>query len=147
MTVMTPIAGPLQTGDRRVRPRLGLRHGTPLASQGVPGATVCFSYGSDFQWSIVRAQSCPTLCSPIDFNLPGSSVYGISHSGFELESPVLAGGTLPLTPHGKPSIQQRTPIVSVKRVSMIYSVIKVRGKLFTPMGRYCQNTRLSGKKE
>ena len=27
----------LQTGDRRVRPRLGLRHGTPLASRGVPG--------------------------------------------------------------------------------------------------------------
>ena len=26
-----------QTGDRRVRPRLGLRHGTPLASRGVPG--------------------------------------------------------------------------------------------------------------
>src|SRR5574341_457054 len=33
----TPIAGPLQTGDRRVRPRLGLRHGTPLASRDVPG--------------------------------------------------------------------------------------------------------------
>src|SRR5574337_1133081 len=33
----TPIAGPLQTGDRSVRPRLGLRHGTPLASRGVPG--------------------------------------------------------------------------------------------------------------
>ena len=27
----------LQTGDRRVRPRLGLRHGTPLASRGVSG--------------------------------------------------------------------------------------------------------------
>src|SRR5574340_1614058 len=25
--------------DRRVRPRLGLRHGTPLASRGVPGET------------------------------------------------------------------------------------------------------------
>src|SRR5574337_275561 len=33
----TPIAGSLQTGDRRVRPRLGLRHGTPLASRDVPG--------------------------------------------------------------------------------------------------------------
>src|SRR5574340_404537 len=33
----TPIAGSLQTGDRRVRPRLGLRHGTPLASRAVPG--------------------------------------------------------------------------------------------------------------
>src|SRR5574337_1128150 len=27
----------MQTGDRRVRPRLGLRHGTPLASRDVPG--------------------------------------------------------------------------------------------------------------
>src|SRR5574337_91745 len=35
----TPIAGSLQTGDRRVRPRLGLRHGTPLASRDVPGET------------------------------------------------------------------------------------------------------------
>ncbi|VDM16675.1 unnamed protein product [Wuchereria bancrofti] len=35
--VQTPIAGSLQTGDRRVRPRLGLRHGTPLASRDVPG--------------------------------------------------------------------------------------------------------------
>ena len=33
----TPFAGSLQTGDRRVRPRLGLRHGTPLASRDVPG--------------------------------------------------------------------------------------------------------------
>src|SRR5574337_1128405 len=32
----TPIAGSLQTGDRRVRPRLGLRQGTPLASRDVP---------------------------------------------------------------------------------------------------------------
>src|SRR5574337_1188852 len=31
------MAGSLQTGDRRVRPRLGLRHGTPLASRDVPG--------------------------------------------------------------------------------------------------------------
>ena len=30
------MAGSLQTGDRRVRPRLGLRHGTPLASRDVP---------------------------------------------------------------------------------------------------------------
>ena len=31
------MAGSLQTGNRRVRPRLGLRHVTPLASRGVPG--------------------------------------------------------------------------------------------------------------
>ena len=33
----TPITGSLQSWDRRVRPRLGLRHGTPLATRGVPG--------------------------------------------------------------------------------------------------------------
>src|SRR5574337_423881 len=31
------MAGSLQTADRRVRPCLGLRHGTPLASRDVPG--------------------------------------------------------------------------------------------------------------
>src|SRR5574337_2100121 len=30
------MAGSLQTGDRRVRPRLGLRHGPPPASRDVP---------------------------------------------------------------------------------------------------------------
>ena len=34
---LTPIPGSLQSCDRRVRPRLGLRHGTPLASRGVHG--------------------------------------------------------------------------------------------------------------
>src|SRR5574337_1307240 len=38
-------AGSLHTGDRRVRPRLGLRHGTPLASRGVPGETGHLSSG------------------------------------------------------------------------------------------------------
>ena len=28
-------------------------------------------------WLCVCAQSCPTLCDPLDCNLPGSSVYGI----------------------------------------------------------------------
>ena len=35
----TLIAGSLQSWDRRVRPRLGLRHGTPLAARGVHGVT------------------------------------------------------------------------------------------------------------
>ena len=38
--------GSLQSGDRRVRPRLGLRHGTPLASRDVPGG------------------ACPNSCPP-----------------------------------------------------------------------------------
>ena len=41
----TPIARSLQSWDRRVRPRLGLRHGTPLASRGVPGETGHLSSG------------------------------------------------------------------------------------------------------
>ena len=35
----------MQTWDRRVRPHLGLRHGTPLASRGVPGETGHLSSG------------------------------------------------------------------------------------------------------
>ena len=30
----------------------------------------------EVKWSEV-AQLCPTLCDPMDYNLPGSSVYGI----------------------------------------------------------------------
>ena len=36
---LTPIVGSLQSWDRTVRPRLGLRHGTPLASRVVHGTT------------------------------------------------------------------------------------------------------------
>ena len=39
---VAPIAGSLQTGDRRVRPRRGLRHGTPPASRDVPGVNTSF---------------------------------------------------------------------------------------------------------
>src|SRR5574342_312693 len=52
---LTPIARSLQTWDRRVRPRLGLRHGTPLASRGVPGETGHLSSGI---WNLgVRSDS------------------------------------------------------------------------------------------
>ena len=57
----------------------------------------------------VCAQSCPTLCDPMDYSLPDSSVHRISQArmlewiaissagdppdpGIELVSPVLAGG-------------------------------------------------------
>ena len=36
---LTPIAGSLQSGDRRVRPLLGVRNGTSLASRVVQGVT------------------------------------------------------------------------------------------------------------
>ena len=72
--------------------------------------------------SICCAQSCPTLCDPMGYNLPGSSVYGIFQariwSGLtfptlenlpdqgiklmSLVSPDLAGGFFTTEPSGKP---------------------------------------------
>ena len=56
------ITGSLQTGDRRVRPRLWSRHGTPLASRGVPGER---GHLSSCIWNLgvfpddARASHCP----------------------------------------------------------------------------------------
>ena len=70
----------------------------------------------------MRAQSCLTLCDPMDWSLPGSSVHGISQArilervaipfsrgssqpGIELvspTSPTLAGGFFTTEPPGKP---------------------------------------------
>ena len=33
------------------------------------------------EWVIIVAQSCPTLCNPMDWSPPGSSVYGILQAG------------------------------------------------------------------
>ena len=58
----TPIAGSLQTWDRRVRPRPGLRHGTPLASGGVHGVR---GHLSSCIWNLgffpddARSSHCP----------------------------------------------------------------------------------------
>ena len=65
------------------------------------------------------AQSCPTLCDPMDCSLPGSSVHGIfqvrvlewvaisisrgsSLPGIEPGSPALWSDALPSEPPGKP---------------------------------------------
>ena len=67
----------------------------------------------------VRAQSCPTLCDPVDCRPPGSSVHGIfkarileqvaiSYSSgpscprMEPESPALTDGLFSAVPPGKP---------------------------------------------
>ena len=63
------------------------------------------------------AQSCPTLCDPMDCSLSGSSVLGIFQArvpfpspgdlpdpGIERGSPALQAGTLPSEPPGKPVI-------------------------------------------
>ena len=65
------------------------------------------------------AQLCPTLCDPMDYSLPGSSVHGIlqqrilkwvvipfskgsSHPGIEPGSPAEQSDSLPSEPPGKP---------------------------------------------
>ena len=47
-------------------------------------------------------QLCPTLCNPMDYNLPGSSVHG--WSGLPFPSP----GDLP-----NPGIKPRSPVLQV----------------------------------
>ena len=61
------------------------------------------------------AQSCPTLCDPMDYSLPGSSVHGffrqeywrvfpcpppgdLPNPGMEPESPLLQADSLPTEP-------------------------------------------------
>ena len=68
---------------------------------------------------VLVAQSCPTLCNPIDYTLPGFSVHeilqarilkwvaisfsrGISNPGIEPRSPALQAAALPSELLGKP---------------------------------------------
>ena len=72
-------------------------------------------------------QSCLTLCDPVDYSLPGSSVRGVSQTrivervaisfpgdlpnpGIKPESLALAGGFLTTEPPGKPCILSRTAL-------------------------------------
>ena len=41
------------------------------------GEAVCAGVGSIHECEHKVAQSCPTLCDPTDYSLPGSSVHGI----------------------------------------------------------------------
>ena len=53
-------------------------------------------------------QSCLTLCDPMDWSSPGSSVYGESgdlpDQGIEPRSPALQADSLPSKPPGKTSV-------------------------------------------
>ena len=51
---------------------------------------------------VLCAQSCPTLCSPMDFSLPGSSVRGISQATM-LEWAAVSYSRDPLTPENEPT--------------------------------------------
>ena len=75
------------------------------------------------------AQSCPTLCNPMDCSLPESSVHGIFHArilewvtisyprdlpdpGIELASPAWAGGFFAIVSPGKPRRFVPTSIIA-----------------------------------
>ena len=68
---------------------------------------------------LLVSKSCPTLCNPMDYNPPGSSVHGILQArilkwvaipspgdlpnpGFKPGSPALQADSLPTEPAGKP---------------------------------------------
>ena len=57
-------------------------------------AEECFSFTPDKHYLtvvVLVAQSCPTLCDPMDHSLLGSSVHGI------LQARILEGVTIPLS--------------------------------------------------
>ena len=54
----TLIAGSLQTGNRRVRPRLGLWHGTPLISRGLPGVHSQTKFSPGSHWLDTDSINC-----------------------------------------------------------------------------------------
>ena len=46
------------------------------------------------KWKVLVAQSCPTLCDPMDHSLPGSSVHGIFQARILDWLPILSPGDL-----------------------------------------------------
>ena len=48
------------------------------------------------------AQSCPTLCDPVDYTLHGI-LQGSPNQGIKLGSPALQEDSLPAEPQGKPN--------------------------------------------
>ena len=53
---------------------------------------------------VLVAQSCPTLCDPMDCGLPGSSVHGIFYQEYWSGLPFLSPGDLL-----NPAIKPRSP--------------------------------------
>ena len=87
------------------------------------------------QAKVKAAQSCPTLCDPMDSSIPGSSVHGIlqtrilewqlflfpgdlPNAGMELKSPTSQVDSLPSEPPGKwTSSHYKLPYLSQKTQS------------------------------
>ena len=53
------------------------------------------TYVRTYVCACVRAQSCPTLCDPVDCSPPGSSVHGISRQDYWSGLPFPSPGDLP----------------------------------------------------
>ena len=93
------------------------------------------------------AQSCPTLCNPMDYSPPGSSVHGILQAkilegqpfpslrdlpdpGVELRSPALQEDSLPSDPPWKPSgitlgPHKQSKIITISQNSSLSHICKV----------------------
>ena len=102
------------------------------------------------------AQSCPTLCDPMDCSPPGSSVHGNSpgennwsglpcptlrnlpNPGIEPRSPILQLDTLPAEPQGKP---KNTGVGSLSLLQQIFPTQELnRGLLQKNWRKECRVT-------
>ena len=66
----------------------------------------------ELQLKVRVAQSCPTLCDPMEFSRPEywsgypfPSLGDLPNPGIEPRSPTLQGDSLPAEPPGKPSVR------------------------------------------
>ena len=90
------------------------------------------------------AQSCPTLCDPVDGSLPGSAVHGIFQArilewaaislpvdlpnpGMEPGSPALQRDALPPEPPGKPHYDAN---FQANRFSLLFSTLFLAPKTY-----------------
>ena len=116
-----------------------------------------------------HAQSCLTLCNPVDGSPPGSSVHGISQQehwsgspfpspgdlsnpGVEPGSPALQAGSLPLGPPGKPIVLGECLTVNFTTGSQppsLFSLRKEKGASWILLNDYmclcahvCTHTRV-----
>ena len=98
------------------------------------------------------AQSCQTLCNPVNCSLLGFSVHGIlqarilewvaisfcrgsSHPGIKPGSPALQADVLPSEPPGKPPIKMSVLLKMIYKLVQFSSVTQLCPTLCNPMNR------------
>ena len=101
---------------------------------------VSLHYGSEVK--VLVAQSCPTLCDPMDCSLPDSSVHWIIQArklewlpcpppgdlpnpGIEPGSPALQANSLPPDPSGKP-LDPTGPAILIPKAHQINRITKAK---------------------